>query len=199
MDNDTNFAPANRKPLELIAEEYKLLLSIPYLKGVLDALPYLSAILNEERQAIYVNQNILEFLGKSDINEILGERPGEMLDCIHSVKEEGGCGTSENCRYCGAVNAILEAQMNHSKVIDECRISSFIGGSSVSFDLQVIASPVEFNNCNYTILTLNDISAHKRKEVLEKIFFHDILNISYGLQGFIDLMQEMEEPEKTGF
>ncbi len=197
MDLLTKFAPANRKSAVQIALEYDQILNTPYLKEILDALPYLSAILNEERQAIYLNQNILDFLGIRDINDLLGERPGEMLACVHSHKEEGGCGTSENCRYCGAVNAILRAQSSQSKVVDECRISSFIDGNNVSFDLQIIATPVDFNNQHYTILTLNDISSLKRKEVLEKIFFHDILNVSHGLKGFIDLMMEIEDPDKT--
>jgi signal transduction histidine kinase len=196
MDLETKFAPSFRKSTEIVTDEYKNLLNIPYLKGVLDALPYLSAILNQERQAIYVNQNILNFLGISDINDVLGERPGELFGCIHSNKMEGGCGTSENCRYCGAVNAILKAQVHRAKVVDECRISSVIDGKATNFDLQIIATPIEVNGQQYTILTLNDISSLKRKEVLEKIFFHDILNISFGLQGFIDLMQEMEDPAK---
>lgn len=197
MDIRTKFAPATRKSAEQIALEYDQILNIPYLKGILDSLPYLSAILNEERQAIYVNQNILDFLGLDNILDVLGERPGEMMGCFHSIKEAGGCGTSENCRYCGAVNAIMKAQQNQFKVIDECRITSFIDGKNISFDLQVIASPVEFSNRHYTILTLNDISSKKRKEILEKIFFHNILNISYGLQGFIDLMKGLEDPEKN--
>ena len=177
--------------------EYDSFMNTPYLKAILDALPHLSAILNKERQAIYVNQNILDFLGVTDIEQILGERPGEMLNCIHSATESEGCGTSENCKYCGAVNAILKAQLNNLKVVDECRITSVFEGIYTSFDLQIIATPVEFNNQQYTILTLNDISQLKRKEVMEKIFFHDILNLSFGIKGFVDLMQDMKDPNKT--
>jgi hypothetical protein len=194
MASNTKFASAQRKSQNQVIEENKSLMRIPYLKEVLDVLPNLSAILNEERQAIYVNQNILDLLGIKDINDILGERPGEIFGCIHSDKEPGGCGTSENCRFCGAVNSIIEAQITKAKIIDECRISSIIGGISMSFDLEIIATPVVFTGKDYIVLTLNDISSLKRKEVLEKIFFHDILNLSHNLRGFIELIQDLKDP-----
>jgi len=30
------------------------------------------------------------------------------LDCIHASDEEGGCGTAESCRLCGAVLGVLD-------------------------------------------------------------------------------------------
>ena len=41
-------------------------------------------------------------------SSILGMRPGELLDCVHAKNDSGGCGTSEFCRVCGAVNAVLQ-------------------------------------------------------------------------------------------
>jgi hypothetical protein len=194
MASKTKFASSQRKSQNQVIEENKSLINIPYLKEVLDVLPNLSAILNEERQAIYVNQNVLDFLGIKDINDILGERPGEIFGCIHSDKEPGGCGTSENCRFCGAVNSIIRAQLSKAKITDECRISSIRGGINTSFDLEIIATPVVFAGQNCIVLTLNDISSLKRKEVLEKIFFHDILNLSHNLHGFIELIQDLKDP-----
>ena len=57
----TKYAPAERKIQDQVFEENKAFLSEASLKVLLDSLPYMCAILNEERQAIYVNENILEF------------------------------------------------------------------------------------------------------------------------------------------
>jgi hypothetical protein len=196
METTTKYAPVSRKTSDKIEDERNSLMNITYLKGLLDALPNLSAILNEERQALYVNQSILDLLGIGNLSEVMGERPGEIFGCIHSQEEPGGCGTSESCKLCGAANCILKSQVTQSRIVDECRISSVIGGKNRSFDLQITAAPANFGGNTYTILTLNDISNLKRKQILEKLFFHDILNISHNLKGFIDLMLDLNDPKE---
>ena len=49
----------------------------------------------------------LDFFGKESI---YGMRAGECVDCIHAWEEKGGCGTSEFCSECGAVNAVMNSQ-----------------------------------------------------------------------------------------
>lgn len=198
MELNTNYAPAGRKNQDQVFKENSILLNEASLKVLLDSLPYMCAILNEERQAVYVNENILNFLGITNIDEILGERPGELFGCVYANKEAGGCGTSENCRVCGAVNSILKAQLSKSKIIDECRITSNIGGKSMNFDLQITATPITLAGKDFTILVLVDISSIKRKEVLEKIFLHDILNLSNNLQGFVELLHDPNNREEIG-
>lgn len=198
MEIKTKYAPSGRKAQDQVFEDYMGLINEAPLKVLLDSLPYMCAILNEERQAVYVNEKILDFLGITDIAEILGERPGEFFGCMHANKEAGGCGTSENCRVCGAVNSILKAQLNGSKVVEECRITSSLDGKRVNFDLQITATPVRLVNKDFIILALEDISNLKRKEVLEKIFLHDILNLSNNLQGFVELLHDLNNREEIG-
>ncbi|MEZ4999705.1 MAG: hypothetical protein R2727_03200 [Bacteroidales bacterium] len=64
-------------------------------------------IVNEYRQVVYSNEGLIDLLPPEERDGILGTRPGELLGCVHSDETPGGCGTTENCRYCGLVNAVL--------------------------------------------------------------------------------------------
>ncbi len=189
MKLPTKYAPAERKQEKEIKAEHDMILSSGFYKELLDSLPNLGAILNEERQTVYANKDLLDFFGIESVVHILGDRPGEILGCLHSTLEQGGCGTSEYCRFCGAVKSIMKAQESGEKTTDECRICAEHNGTPVNYDLKITASPVILNRHKYTIITLSDISNDKRRRVLERIFFHDILNLSGSLRGMISLLQ----------
>ena len=79
----------------------------PKINLFLDAIPDIFVILNEQRQIVFANKPLLEFLGLNDIKDTIGQRPGEILSCENAFKSEGGCGTTEFCKTCGSVNAII--------------------------------------------------------------------------------------------
>jgi signal transduction histidine kinase len=90
------------------------------------------------------------------------------------------------------VRTIRQCQLLKLPVKDECRITSTINNEESSYDLFIMASPFYVNNIQYIILTLNDISSEKRKLMLEKIFFHDVINTAGTLRGIIDLMKDAD-------
>lgn len=172
--------------------QYKLseeINSLEYLRSFINTLPFLVVILNEERQILYSNNKVNEFLDVNDLAEFLGKRPGEALDCIYSTECEDGCGSSEHCKYCGALNAILESRKNNKPVTKECRIISNFPSQINFFNFEVTAAPFCFNGNNYTVFSLLDVSAAKRKRQLERIFFHDILNTAANINGLSELLK----------
>lgn len=191
----TNHAPAERKEFSEIEIESKFIEKHAYLKDVFDAMPEVAAVLNDERQIVYANKSLLEMLPTKNCDDILGSRPGEAVECIHSSENGGGCGTSESCRYCGAVNAILESRASDEKVQKECRIEAIIDDKSVNLDFRVSAAPIVIGDRKFTIMFMHDISAEKRKIALERIFFHDILNTAGCIKGFARILLETEDPE----
>jgi len=193
---DTKHAPASRLEKELIEEQNKYVENNPTIISILNALAIVAVILNEQRQIIYANKILIEMLGLVDAQEILSLRPGEALNCVNSKIESGGCGTSENCRYCGAVNSILESQITGEKVTKECRITAVNEGEKVFYDFSVTSTPLKVDGNNYTILSVTDISEQKRKRALERIFFHDIINTAGGLNGFIEYMKDIDDQEE---
>ncbi len=190
----TFFAPAERAEVSKILSDLGLFQSFENVNELVNALPYIAAILNKERQIIYGNKALLEAMGFTDIEDIVGLRPGELLNCVNASKNEGGCGTSEHCRYCGAVNAILDCMRHDVKVSSECRITAQVDGKEVSYDFSVTASPFAYQDERYVVLSFHDISDEKRRRVLERIFFHDIMNTAAGIRGFLDFVSMSSDP-----
>jgi K+-sensing histidine kinase KdpD len=175
---------------------YQSVQSIQHIKDILDALPYLAAVLNPQRQIIYSNNHLLKELGNISMEQILGKRPGEALNCIYAIENDDGCGSTENCRYCGALNAILESQQSGKKIIMECRITASVDNNLTAYDFSVTATPLIWDNVNYTILALKDISHEKRRQALERIFFHDIINKAGSLSSYIDIIKDIKNPDE---
>ena len=150
--------------------------------------------MDANRQIVYSNKEFLELLGIDSIESILGNRPGEVISCVHSSKEPYGCGTSKACNYCGAVNAFLESQRTNKKSVREARITSDVNGKMLSWDLSIISTPISLSGKIFYILTLKDISDEKRRTALERIFFHDLLNSVGGLNGLLSLLKESADP-----
>jgi len=72
-------------------------------------------IVNDERQILYANRVLLDFLCVNDTIDLLGVRYGEAVNCVNSKLETTGCGTSKNCSLCGILNTILESQEQNKK------------------------------------------------------------------------------------
>lgn len=185
----TFYAPALRASDEEIEKDYGLLRRFENLTDIINGLPYIIVILNKERQLVYCNQFLVDLLGARDISILLGIRPGELINCIHAKETAGGCGTTESCRYCGAVNAIMECLNTGKRSQGECRIMSKSATyGDISYDFFVSAAPFRYQEQDFVILSFNDISNEKRRKVLEKLFLHDILNTAGGLRGFLEFL-----------
>lgn len=187
----TYFAPAERAAPEQVENDVRLFKENEVFNKIADSVSTMLVILNKQRQIVYANKLFLAFLNTSS-NEVIGKRPGEAVDCIHSHLMKGGCGTSEFCRTCGAVGAILESQMGKQSE-KECRI---ITCTKDALDLRVTATPYTENGSVFTVFAIHDISNEKRRQTLERVFFHDVLNSAGGISGLSSILQEIENPEE---
>ena len=192
MTKETQFAPAERAPRPEVHNLHELLSGVPLLDEILGSVPDALLFLNAHRQIVFANRATFCFLGIEPTPNVLGSRPGEALGCVHATETAGGCGTTEFCQTCGAVQAILAAQKGSSDV-QECRIA--IKDSFDAVDLKVSTVPFKYDGELFTICALQDISHEKRRRTLERTFFHDVLNTAGGLQGYTDLLQESEPEE----
>lgn len=188
----TYHAPAERVDPQLVEKDARKFSNNEMLNKIAEAISTMLLILNPQRQIVYANRLFMEFLNISEIDEVIGKRPGEAMDCINSHLTAGGCGTSEFCRTCGAVNAILESQLGRQSV-KECRITTC---TNESLDLRVTATPYNENGSDFTIYAIHDISQEKRREILERVFFHDALNTAGGISGLSAILPELREPKE---
>ena len=181
MTENTMFAPAERATMEAIAAERRAVLAEPNVLKMLDMQPNIAGVLNQERQFVLVNHALLDLLGLSVADDVIGERPGEVLGCVHSHECAGGCGTSESCNYCGALQAILESQDTQSTVTRDCQLPLATPEGPAAVDLRVTASPAKLGGADCTVLSIADVGAEKRRRALEQVFFHDVVDTATTL------------------
>lgn len=190
---ETYFAPPERDTKKNLLKDLQVLDNSPELKLFLDSVSELVIVLNKYRQIVYANKVFLDFIKANSIEEIIGFRPGDGIDCIHANDTIAGCGTSESCVECGAVKAIIETQRNNKQAGSEVRIVQH-GGEAL--DLLIKTTPYEVNGSEYIIAAFSDISSLKRRRILEKIFFHDVLNTAGALSNFMELIDDSTPEEK---
>ena len=206
MSLPTKFAPAERLSKEEVQKQSENVANIALAESLLDSVPCMSILLNECRQIIFANQVFRDFVDAKTYKELagsrygeivgcaqqsyLGARPGEAFGCIHSTETESGCGTTKFCRTCGAVQSILNSQ--HKQILDvqECRM--LCGDKEDALDLRIWSKPIEMNGETYTLFSVMDIRDEKRRQALERIFFHDVMNTASGVKGLADLMLDEE-------
>ncbi|MCC6642621.1 MAG: PAS domain-containing protein [Deltaproteobacteria bacterium] len=194
----TSFAPAERADPATLEAQRAMIASEPLVREMLEAFPEPAVILNAERQILVANRKMQEMLGREE-ERMAGCRIGEVLRCEHADDEPNGCGTTRFCRNCGAAKAMVRFGATGRAAVDECRIVRDPASRLPALDLRVWASPLAVRGERFAIFAVRDTSDEKRRAVLERIFFHDVLNAAGGLQGLIGLLLEAEPDEREEF
>jgi len=188
----TFFAPAEKatdseleNAVKKVREHY---VNQPHVQNLLNAIPNILLIFNQERQIVFCSPTFSNLLGV-DPKDLLGQRIGEALHCINSTLNlEGGCGTSPSCQYCGAVNSILSGLKGDSNS-GECNLIKTDGDA---INLAIKTVPLLLDQRQYVLCHFQDISAKKNRDNLERIFFHDILNTAGLVQSFSEALGDEE-------
>lgn len=160
-----------------LEREIRAVSGSPVVAALLEAVDAMLLVLNAQRQIVAWNGRGLRVGGA----DLLGARPGEALSCANA--RASGCGTARACETCGALGAILGGAARQRSVEAECLLT-VAAGEGGALELNARATPVEIDGGNFTVLSLRDISAEKRRDALEQLFFHDLLNTVAGLRGW---------------
>jgi nitrogen fixation/metabolism regulation signal transduction histidine kinase len=188
---DTWYASADRSSDQEIAAQARYFLNNLHFSRLYDAVPDIVMILNENRQIVFANAALLDLLSLPREEFRGGQRVGEILDCAHASDPDGnGCGTTEFCTTCGAVQAILGG-LGGRIMARECRILREDGDP---LDLYVWASPLHENGGDYSVVVVKDISNEKRRQALEQVFFHDVMNVVNKILISADMLQGPPSP-----
>jgi hypothetical protein len=177
----TYFAPPERANPEDVQSARLQFLADRISTAVLEGIPDPVLVVNSQRQIVACNSAFLQVTGTADAEELLGMRPGEAAKCVHCEKGPGGCGTAEECVHCGAVNAVLDCLRTRQIASRECRLRTASEADGGVMDFLVRASFVSVGDYGLVVAVLRDISAEKRRGVLERVFFHDVLNTASGI------------------
>jgi K+-sensing histidine kinase KdpD len=185
---DTYFASPGKTNDRELATEIEIISNNPVMSGLLQSISGLLAILDENRQIVAVNDSFIQMLGIKDQEKILGLRPGNVLQCIHSEDEPAGCGTTKFCSTCGAAIAIVSSLKKNTPSERICAVTANRGGQEIDIALIVKSNLIILDGKRYVLLFLQDVTKQQQRAALERTFFHDINNMLAILLGTSELL-----------
>ena len=196
MPLQSHFLPAERLSHQDVLAQATQVGESSVLIAMLDTVQGMVALLNPERQIVYCNDECARAGGLADKEDAVGMRPGELLHCIHAKDIPGGCGTSSSCRDCGLAQALVIGQGGNATSA-ECLLESEDRGRGIAAEYSATVTPIPQIGKGWLCYSLRDISSEKRRALLERTFFHDILNRASGVQGLsIALADDYLGPEQ---
>ncbi len=178
-------------PEKSVIEKSRVITNNRLLTDSLDAIPVHIVIIDENRSIVFLNRSTMDYFEVSERHKVLGNYLGELIKCTNVYHTEYRCGTTNHCRFCGALNSILEGLQGKPNT-KECRLLVRKGHIVEALNLNITTSPMMIDDIQMFMLTVEDISAKVRKQALERIFFHDILNTAYAISSGLDLILDDE-------
>jgi signal transduction histidine kinase len=190
------FDTPRRSSRRAIVKTAREIAATPLVRQMLEAFPGAAVLLDANRQIVASNERARALFGGVQPAEIRGLRLGEAIECEYARTTPAGCGTSPACAQCGAGGAICEAGLSQLRASRECRVTALNKGRRVWMDLRVQVTPVELAGHRLRLVALEDIAHEKRRDILERIFFHDVLGTANAVHGLARMLCEAA-PEKA--
>jgi len=164
-------------------------------RGLLEAVHGLMAVLNEKRQILALNDSMLQSLGVDNMDKMLGLRLGEAFHCIHAERAPSGCGSSEYCPSCGAAIAQVIALAFSRPAEQLCALEVPGADSNHNLFFRVRAAPLSLAGHRFVLLFLQDVSQEQRAAALERTFLYDLRNTTTGLTLGTGLLEQCAPDE----
>ncbi len=155
-DVDEYFAHLGRDGEDEIRSATRLVLAIPFLQDIINAMPVPVSILNEKSQVVLTNRCWDRSVG-AEGQCLLGKRHGDLLSCVCRDDGPDGCGTSRRCAGCGAAVSILESQHLCEQVTCEFRLVRETSRGPETSELMVTSTPLQVDGRTFSIFALHDI------------------------------------------
>ena len=144
-------------------------------KNILNDSPNKYLLVNEDLQILYVNFTPIEQDKKFS--------PGDLLQCHNAVEVKFGCGSHENCKRC-KLRAMVTASLHTQKRM-ESDVEFLLCGNK-DCHAHAVCTPFMREGKVYAIVLLVNKTDQQHEFMLERIFIHDILNLSGALNGILE-------------
>lgn len=128
-----------------------------YLRTVFDVFPSAVFIVDHDFHIFDLNSKAAK-LFNIDSDVILRSLCGEIMHCLYAAESEEGCGKTKHCPDCVIRNAVESAKQN--KAVHQIKYKMKIqrNGDLHDVHLLVSASPFEYENDNFVLLAMEDIT-----------------------------------------
>ena len=158
-------------------------------RTVLDAVDGFAVILNAQRQILTGNAQFLTAMAQESKDLCRGARLGEAMACVHMTEGPDGCGTSRACTRCGMLASLISSRGQGVAATGEWLASVRRGGRLEAREFRVRSMPLAIGGHGLTLMTFQDTSAEKRRDALERVFIHDLMQSLNGLKSWSEMLQ----------
>lgn len=142
-------------------------------------------VLDENLKILYVNYTI--------IDRALKMSPGDLLQCHNATGGPHGCGSHENCKMCSLRHMVEESMHTNHKLETD---TDLLVGENTDYSVHAISTPFVYHGKTCSIVLLVDKTDQHREFMMERVFFHDLLNLSGALNGILECIQYGAEPSE---
>jgi len=157
------------------------------LLDVIDALPLVLTVIDENMNVILANRSAFLF-SKKDESQLIGHTGGNSLGCIHHDDVPEGCGFAPDCLKCKLSKTVLETiEKNEPKHLIETTMVFKAHGKKY---LRISTQPMNLNGKPVVLLAIEDITEVKQQE---KILM-DKEKLSAVIQTAGAICHEMNQP-----
>ncbi len=170
----------------------------PVIKQILECFPDPVLILDNERQVVTYNDKARKFFNHTITIDVAAKKIGEALGCVHALRKRNVCGETEYCSRCGVNKTYSDVLIKPGNYENEFAIKVNNNGLETTLDFRTYISNLNYEDKEYVVLSVKSLESEKRRELLERIFFHDVLNtasIIFGISGMIsetDINKDLE-------
>lgn len=175
------------EPHTSIINDHKGLASDAFVNSIINSLPFPTLIVNSKRQILYSNKTFSTMLKIGNESDLLGRMPGSVIGCVNNVNDK--CGSMEQCSVCGAARVIIDCFETGQTTKGNTTVRVKNQSNDEMLELAVTCIPMHFDGRMFAFVILQDISDTNRRKVLERIFFHDIINYSSAIISALDLIE----------
>ncbi len=193
---ETFFASPDKSTSNELREKITVINNNQFVVNLIKSLSGMLAIIDEHRQVVAVNDDLVKSFGWKTSFDVFGLKPGEIIHCEHASEQPNGCGTTKHCATCGAAIAIVTSLGTDSSVEKICSASVTNDNLKSDICFKIRAVPVTIESIKFVLLFIQDMTVLNTLTSMERMFFHDINNTIGGLLGTIDLLL-FDKPNDT--
>jgi PAS domain S-box-containing protein len=132
--------------------------------AIFNSAPVGMMLVNENTEVVQLNNKVVKMTNK-DINQLLGSKLGDILCCINSYNDNGGCGKGNGCPHCpiraGLIQVLQSDQPIHNA---EVQVEILVDGQSVEPWLSVSVVPTMINQRKHLVIALLDVTERRQTE-----------------------------------
>lgn len=181
------FNPQLKSPEE-VKKAFLAISAHQLLTQLLDAMPVMCLLLNDERQIVFANKATLDSMHLKDAYALCGQRPGKALQCVFASEGDNDCGAARYCPICGPARRFRN-DCSADDDAHECRILRRNGLEAL--DLRVSLTPITVGEDPFVLFLMVDIRK-ERKSTPESMLLHDFPNPAGVVREFGNLFPDRE-------